>query len=75
MPPDKTFRTRTATEIAVAPEYLLLGDSYIIPVANISHIIRPDDTVHVWLKNGQELRYKMGAGEWKDLQELFVKGL
>lgn len=70
MPASRPTRT---TE--VAPEYLLLGDGYIVPVANISHIIRPDDTVHIWLKNGQELRYKMGAGEWKDLQELFVKGL
>lgn len=59
----------------MAPEYLLLGNGYIIPVANISHITRPDDTIHVWLKNGQEIRYKMDPEEWKRTQAVFVSGM
>lgn len=30
----------------------------IIPVANISHILKPDDAIHIWLKNGVDLRFK-----------------
>lgn len=39
------------------PEFLVM-DNAIIPVANISHIIKPDDTVHIILKNATDIRFK-----------------
>lgn len=57
-----------------APEYLVSSD-HIIPVANISHILRPDDTVHIYLRNGQELRWKCDDEMWAKMQSVFIVGL